>query len=249
MVGNVMISRYLPPDSSFLSFSRDCAGSRFARRSRSAFTLIELLVVIVIIGILAAIILPVTARVRQSARRVQCVSNLRQIGIACANYITENKGACPGPCWTSMTCMNNGNHLGQYIWDYLANPKIDSQKRSSSLACPAWFKATGQSSTVRFFDLKGSYEIGGETKYTFGIKSTSSAKGPGLYHEIPTPARLRAIWDIDQELHNPSGDYAGIPVKPVHGSYRNVLFFDWHVVSMKLGSGTSEEWKALWDNW
>ncbi|EIP99087.1 prepilin-type N-terminal cleavage/methylation domain-containing protein [Opitutaceae bacterium TAV1] len=57
----------------------------------AAFTLIELLTVIVIIGILCAIIIPTTVKVRQNARTVQCLSNLRQIGIAAMTYSGENK--------------------------------------------------------------------------------------------------------------------------------------------------------------
>ncbi|AHF90406.1 N-terminal cleavage protein [Opitutaceae bacterium TAV5] len=251
MVGNVMISRYLPPASSFLSFSRDCAGSRFARRPRSAFTLIELLTVIVIIGILAAIIIPVTVKVRSSARRVQCVSNLRQIGIGIANYVTDNKGILPGATYTSMTCFNNNGHLGQYIWEYMGNPKIDGQGRSPNLACPAWYKPN-LSSDARVFGLKNSYAVGGKTSYSFGDSNAGKdadgkwKKPPGAWDQIPSPSRLRALWDIDQMLH-PS--YTKNPEKPIHGNYRNVLFFDWHVVSMTAGNGTSEEWTALWDNW
>lgn len=55
-----------------------------------AFTLIELLTVIAIIGILAAILIPVVGKVRSSAKAAQCVSNLRQIGQATFLYLNEN---------------------------------------------------------------------------------------------------------------------------------------------------------------
>jgi prepilin-type N-terminal cleavage/methylation domain-containing protein/prepilin-type processing-associated H-X9-DG protein len=53
---------------------------------KKGFTLIELLVVIAIIGILAAILFPVFARARENARRASCQSNLKQVGLAIAQY-------------------------------------------------------------------------------------------------------------------------------------------------------------------
>jgi len=60
-----------------------------------AFTLIELLVVVAIIGILASLLLPVLARAKERARRVKCVSNLHEYGIACMMYANDNADKLP----------------------------------------------------------------------------------------------------------------------------------------------------------
>ncbi len=63
--------------------------------ARNAFTLIELLTVIAIIGILAAILIPVVSRVRESAKGSLCVSNLRQIGLAAHLYAGDHDDRLP----------------------------------------------------------------------------------------------------------------------------------------------------------
>src|SRR6478735_7685930 len=67
------------------------------RRRTSGFTLVELLVVIGIIALLISILLPALNRARESARRIACGSNLRQVAMAFFMYTGENGGWFPSP--------------------------------------------------------------------------------------------------------------------------------------------------------
>jgi prepilin-type N-terminal cleavage/methylation domain-containing protein/prepilin-type processing-associated H-X9-DG protein len=64
-------------------------------RERRGFTLIELLVVIAIIGILAAMVFPVFARARESARKAVCLSNVKNIALAFQMYLADNNDTLP----------------------------------------------------------------------------------------------------------------------------------------------------------
>jgi len=63
--------------------------------ARKGFTLIELLVVIAIIGILAAMVFPVFARARESARKAVCLSNVKNIALAVNMYLADNNDTLP----------------------------------------------------------------------------------------------------------------------------------------------------------
>jgi len=65
------------------------------KASRQGFTLIELLVVIAIIGILAAMVFPVFARARESARKAVCLSNVKNIALAIQMYLADNNDTLP----------------------------------------------------------------------------------------------------------------------------------------------------------
>ncbi len=65
------------------------------RRSRRGFTLIELLVVISIIAVLASLIAPAVQSARRTARRAECLNNIRQVGVAMQSFASTNNGALP----------------------------------------------------------------------------------------------------------------------------------------------------------
>src|SRR5580704_16924509 len=64
-------------------------------KSRWAFTLIELLVVIAIIAILAAMLLPVLSRAKESGKRISCLNNLCQLSLSAQMYVNDSQGYYP----------------------------------------------------------------------------------------------------------------------------------------------------------
>lgn len=114
---------------------------RLNLRPRGGFTLIELLVVISIIALLAAILFPVFGRARENARRSNCLSNMKQIGLGVFQYIQDydetmvaqryGNGTCGGQstgnAWTGPNC-------GTYKWMDAIYPYI---KNAQVFTCPS----------------------------------------------------------------------------------------------------------------
>ena len=101
------------------------------RRTRLGFTLIEVLVVIFIIGVLIALLLPAVQAARETARRTQCVNNLRQLALATHNYHDTNR-CLPG-------CINSvgGTANRMASWPIMLFPYIEENNLWSIWNDPA----------------------------------------------------------------------------------------------------------------
>jgi len=208
----------------------------------SAFTLIELLTVIAIIGILAAILIPVVGRVRESARASQCTSNLRQIGSAMHLYMTDN-GVMPPARNQSQTGLRVAMH--HTLWIYVGNETADSfiagvnDARANSQHDNVFHCPTTKSNPIRTPNASRVFNEGSRSWYSYapnilpaivqhGGNFNAGADGELIYERLPVPSQTVAwvessFWYVHGEwFHNRDG------LMP-HSEGANFLFFDNHV--------------------
>jgi prepilin-type N-terminal cleavage/methylation domain-containing protein/prepilin-type processing-associated H-X9-DG protein len=145
---------------------------------RKGFTLIELLVVIAIIAILAAILFPVFARVREKARQASCTSHMRQICAAQMMYTDDYDGRLPS----------------RVMWAHCIQPYA---KNLQIFSCPSWGK------TVIMVSFRGTcqrdygqYPSLVPFKGGYGVACYSTGSMPGrLLARYRAPADM--IWLIE----------------------------------------------------
>ena len=150
----------------------------------AAFTLLELLVVLAVVGVLAAISVPVGGRMIESGRAAKCVSNLRQIGAALGLYLGEHNMTMP-------TLQAGRNSLGQdgaYIDNTL---NAYTQGNAAVFACPSDRGEAARSGTSYYWNqaldgqtLSGLNFFGGNDHTRIVILADKAAYHPFLVNKV-----------------------------------------------------------------
>jgi len=167
------------------------------------FTLIELLVVIAIIGILAGILLPVLSRARESARKTQCMSNVKQIGMGLIMYANENSETFP-----SSTASNPAMASLNMLYDtYISDNKVFNCPSDTSVTA-----ATNAGMSV--------YTSGGSQAFT----QTQSSYGYDRSHTQADDA------DVALAADRPPATPSATASTANHNSRgQNIVYVDGHV--------------------
>ncbi len=98
------------------------------------FTLVELLISIAIIGTLVAILLPAVQQAREASRRLACVNNLRQLGVALHNYHSANRRFPPGRGDTTPGVFSTHAYLLEYLEQSSVGHSIDFKKAPTTFS-------------------------------------------------------------------------------------------------------------------
>ena len=211
-------------------------------RPRSAFTLVELLVVIAIIGVLVALLLPAVQQARESARRMQCSSHLKQMGLGVINFEDANKmlpytRTDPSETWAVLILPYIEQQAQYSLWDLKKNyySQVDPARLPTGkvMVCPTRRKPPRQSKDNNFDRLQGDasapFVPGGVSDYAVNC---GTKDGQNDYY--PDSPFSGIVYSIDTACNGPFW-YKGKPMRlaMITDGLGNTLFLGEKHISVK----------------
>jgi len=198
--------------------------------------LVELLAVAVVLTFLSVLILPSLVSAKQKTLQATCQSNLKQIGCALQIYANANHDSLPGPASALVAADYDTASSNQLVW-YLADP-LGCERASGKaqivrqLWCPARGSAAhNQKTTIRGTDYVLNDGRDGLAP-PFGRPESPTLQPLKLFSiaAFKASSACAAMSDADKGNVNATlAGWTGLPYQPIHGHFRNQLYFDWHV--------------------
>jgi len=181
-----------------------CFSKPLLARPLRGFTLVELLVVIAIIGVLVALLLPAVQAARESARRLQCLNKLRQIGVAMHNFHSARNRFPIGVVTSEEQCPPSGN-IERIPWTVTLLPYMEQQALYDQFELNGHFPARFSRRGGTIYKCPSNARSTEATVHTDYVGSAGGGAGsdsvsiPGLINTPPqcfaTGSQLRPFYD------------------------------------------------------